>query len=240
MEAPRATPPERAPTPVAPATLPPASTAPPRDTPPESTDRTSDDWMLAVAAVTHAPVDLGFDLGLETPVGLRFFGGYGWVPGVYKSLMIDAAVSATGDPLARDILEQSFDGGKVFRFQVGIRPFRKIGLYLDAGLARMKLSGSFDTSQIVSVPGLTAQSYSVESNLTLGSLELGYQGLIADHMLIALGIGVTKILSADTSVSQDGQGSNPDLTQATGTIDDQLVKYGVVPTLNLRLGFDLI
>jgi hypothetical protein len=238
MTPPPAAPIERAPAPAAPAPVQIASTTPPKDTPPESTDRTSEDWMLAVAAVTHAPVDVGAELGLETPVGLRFFGGYGWVPGVYKNLMIDAAVSATGEPLARDILQQSFDGGRVFRFQVGIRPFRKLGLYLDAGVARMKLSGSFDTSQIVSVPGLTAQSYTIESNLTLGSLELGYQGLIADHMLIALGVGVTKILSADTSVS--GQSSNPSVTQATSTIDDALVKYGVVPTLNLRLGFDLI
>lgn len=227
-----------------PAPAPVSETPVARDVPSSDTserdDSVSDDWMLSVEGVTHAPVDLGLQLGLETPVGLRFFGGYGWVPSAYKNVMINAAVSATGDELARGLLEQSFDGGKLWRFQVGIRPFHSLGLYLDAGFARMKLSGSFDTAQVANVPGLTPATYAVESNLTLGSLELGYQGIIANHMVIALGVGVTKILSANTSVSQDGGSVSPDLSQATGTIDDQLVKYGVVPTLNLRLGLDLI
>jgi hypothetical protein len=228
------------PVPVAPTAERPTDTDSARDLPAKPPDRTSEQWMLSVEGVTHAPVDLGLQLGLETPVGLRLFGGYGWVPSAYRDVIVDAAASASGDSLAGDILQQSFDGGKVWRIQAGIRPFRKLGLYLDAGFARMKLTGSFDTSQIGNVPGLTAQSYGIESNLTLGSLELGYQGIIADHMVIALGVGVTKILSADTSVSGDGQSTSPDLSQATATIDDQLVQYGVVPTLNLRLGLDLI
>lgn len=199
--------------------------------------------MLSVEGVTRAPVDAGFQAGLETPIGLRFFGGYGWVPGAYKSVITNAAASATGDAMTRAVLDAGLEKGRAVRAAIGIRPFPKLGFYFDAGYTRMKLEGTLDPSELIDIPEISANTsaYSLDTTLHLWSLELGYQALVADRVVLALGVGVVKIFdSHTTALPESGQVEDPAIREATATIDDQLVRHGTIPTLTLRLGLDLI
>ena len=206
--------------------------------------RVSDDWMLSLEAVTHAPLDIGFQLGFEAKPGLRLSGGYGRVPGGYLGLVTHAAGTASGaDPLATALISDGFQGGYTWRVQGGIRPFPKLGLYLDAGYSRVALAGSLDSSAVPAANAIGVQGgYKVDAILHMWLLELGYQAHIGDHIVLAVGAGVMGTFSAHTSITrQAGSVLLPPVDPSTpSTVDDLLVKHGYLPTLTLRLGFDLI
>lgn len=197
--------------------------------------------MLSAEAVTHAPIDMGFQLGLETPIGVRAFAGYGWVPSVYKNILISAAAEATGDPTTRTLLESGLESGSVLRVQLGIRPFEKLGLYVDAGYARMKLSGNVSSDELAAVGARTETSYDLDSTLELWEIELGYQLMIADRVVLSAGLGLSRVFDSSTTVTpSQGPIEDPLVLRASGLIDEQLEKYGILPHLTLRLGFDFI
>jgi len=200
-------------------------------------------WLLSVEGVTHAPIDMGFQLGLETPQGLRLFGGYGWVPGSYMSLLTGIAANASNNAYARTLLDDAQYDGHTWRVQVGWRPFRAIGLYGDVGYARLSAKGALDLASS-SVPQLAALGGGYEANtrLDMWLIELGYQAEIADRLVLGLALGAMGTFNATTSITAvNGAPTNNSMLDAAATqADSALEKYGIVPTLTLRLGFDLI
>jgi hypothetical protein len=200
-------------------------------------------WMLSVEGVTHAPIDMGLQLGLETPQGLRLFGGYGWVPGGYMNLLTGIAANASGDSYAKALLDDADYQGHTWRVQVGWRPFRAIGLYGDVGYARLSAKGALDLASS-SIPQLAVLGGGYEANtrLDMWLVELGYQDQIADRLVLGLALGAMGTLSATTRITAvNGAPTNSVILDRAATkADNALEKYGVVPTLTLRLGFDLI
>ncbi len=204
-----------------------------------------DAWMLALSAATHAPVDLGLELVVETPIRLRLLAGLGYVPSGYLSVITGALVGADAlDDEARTLIEDGFESGRAWRVGIGFRPFKNFGAYLDGGFSRISVSGSVDAGEAHELTGVRlSTSYKVKSSLNAWFLELGYQGLIADRVLLAFGFGVMRATGSRTSVDPTGQ---PSATErlfddaATNSADDAIEKYGIIPTLNLRLGFDVI
>jgi hypothetical protein len=206
-------------------------------------ERRRDEWMLSLEAVTHAPVDMGAQVGLETPQGLRFSAGYGLVPGGYMNLLTGIAANASGDSYARTLLEDARYTGSTWRLQLGLRPFRKLGLYADVGYSRLNARGDWDLSSS-DVPQLAALGggYQARTALDLWLVELGYQAQIADRLVLGIALGCMGTLGASTRiVAVDGAPTdNALLGSAASQADAALNKYGYVPTLTLRVGFDLI
>lgn len=200
-------------------------------------------WMLSVEGVTHAPIDMGLQVGLETPQGLRLFGGYGWVPGSYMNLLTGIAANASGNAYAQTLLNDGKYDGRTWRVQVGWRPFRAIGLYGDVGYARLSAKGALDLASS-GVPQLAALGGGYEANtrLDMWLVELGYQGEIADRLVLGLALGAMGTFDATTRITAvNGAPTNSEILNAAATqADTALEKYGVVPTLTLRLGFDFI
>lgn len=221
----------------------PAPDAVVRDVDARAAERRRKAWMLSLEGVTHAPIDMGVQLGLETPQGLRLFGGYGWVPGSYMNLLTGIAASASGNSYAQALLEHGEYAGHTWRVQAGFRPFRAIGLYGDIGYARVSASGALDLAAS-GVPQLAVfgGGYSADTRLDMWLVELGYQGQIADRLVLALALGMMGTFDAKTSIRAVGGAptNSAILNSAASQADSALEKYGFVPTLTLRLGFDLI
>jgi hypothetical protein len=200
-------------------------------------------WMLAVEGVTRAPVDMGVQVGLETPQGLRLSGGYGVVPGSYMNLLTGIAASASGNSYASAFLEKAEYSGRTWRVQAGIRPFRSLGLYGDFGYARLDAKGALDlaSSDIAALAALGG-GYEARTRLDMWQLELGYQALLAQRMVLAAGLGCMGTFNSRTNITARGGAPTDDaiLERAATQADAALEKYGVVPTLSLRLGVDLI
>jgi hypothetical protein len=210
---------------------------------PSAPKRWQKDWLLSLEAVTHAPIDMGAQLGVETPQGLRLFGGYGVVPGSYMGLLTGIAANASDNAYAQTLLNDARYRGHTWRVQVGLRPFRALGLYADVGYARLNARGDLDLAAS-SIPQLArlGGGYEASTALDMWLVELGYQGQIADRLVLGLALGCMGTFNATTTISavNGAPTSNALLGDAASQADAALEKYGIVPTLTLRLGFDLI
>jgi len=200
----------------------------------------SHDWILSLEATTHAPIDMGIQSGVDTPFRLRLSFGYGWVPSVYSSFLTSIAASASGDAQVSAILNHTTYQGHTYRGQVGVRPFRSMGLYADFGLARLSMDGSLDlaTSGVPALQGLGG-NYQAHTTVEMWLVEVGSQHELWDSVIMGLAFGVMGTFDSQTSITpENGAPTSPALDQAAKQTDAALKAYGFVPTLTLRLGFD--
>jgi hypothetical protein len=197
----------------------------------------SDAWMVAVEGFTRVPLDIGIQAGLEFPIGLRLSAGYGWLPAPYRDFLTRSlAKSAGAGNNTAAVIRQGTQEGRTLRLQAGIRPFRDLGFYLDAGIANIKLGGSIEGE---SLRGVTPGTYEATTSINTWLVELGYQAWAGRHFTFAAGLGVNGIMGSTSELS--GPGLDPELAKSIAETADQHVEdYGVIPTLTLRLGFDVI
>jgi len=199
-------------------------------------------WLLSVEAVTHAPLDLGLQAGVEAPFGLRVFGGYGWVPAAYSNLLTGIAASASNDARAELLLNRAHYQGHTLRIQLGVRPFRNLGFYGDAGYARLSVDSSLDLSDS-GVPALAGLGggYEARTDVDLWLFELGYQSEIKNRLVWALALGMVGTFDSRTRIaSVQGAPTSPAIDEMAARGDAALESYGFLPTLTLRVGFDLL
>jgi hypothetical protein len=201
--------------------------------------RVSKDWMLSVEAVTRVPVDAGAQLGLETPFGLRVFGGYGWVP--YIDVLTGAVVSASDRNIVTAFLDGTRVSGNSARVVLGFRPFRRLGAYFDASYAHLRLNAN------ASVQSMTVQNfvfpggvYQAKTGIDLWGIELGYQGLILQRLVLGGAVGVSGAIDSRTNITPVGSAPNDPALPAAAQRVDRAFQSHVLPTLTLRVGFDAI
>ena len=199
-------------------------------------------WMILVEAAMQAPVDVGGRVLAETPFGLRAFGGYSWMPSPFLDVLTGLAAQVSSDPRLDTLLTESEFTGRTWRVGLGVRPFRKLGLYLDAGYVQALLDASLSL-QSTHVPELAGLSggYTMETRLDLGFVELGYQAALGDRLVLAGGMGVLGTLQADSRLEPtDGAPDGELLSEAAAEVDSAFERYGFVPSLSVRLGLDLL
>jgi hypothetical protein len=204
-----------------------------------ASDRVRDDWMLSVEGVTRAPLEAGFQAGVEMPFGLRLFGGYAWVPAAYIDFL---AALAAGAATAETVLQDAHYGGNSGRVGIGIRPIRAIGLYFDASYARLQLDATQPIPSF-SVPGYSfpGGTYRLHTGIDAWTLELGYEGELERRLVLGAALGLNGAFGSSTTIVPVGSAPNETtaLQEASGDID-HVFRTNVLPTLTLRLGFDLI
>jgi hypothetical protein len=120
---------------------------------------------------------------------------------------------------------------------------RALGLYGDVGYARLNAKGSLDLASS-GVPMLEdlGGGYQATTRLDMWLFELGYEGQLGDRLVLALALGAMGTFNAQSRINSVGGAptSSAILGQAATQADAALEKYGIVPTLTLRVGFDLI
>jgi hypothetical protein len=202
-------------------------------------ERVRDDWLLSLEAVTRVPLEAGVQGGVEMPFGLRVFGGYGWVPAAYVDLV---AGVAAGRQQASVILDSAQYSGNSARVGLGIRPFRGFGGYFDASYAHVRLTATRDIPAF-SVPGFTfpGGTYELRTGFDLWAVELGYEAELERRLVLAAALGLTGAFQSNTVIRPRGNAPDeePALSEAAGDID-HVFRTNVLPTLTLRIGFDLI
>ncbi len=202
-------------------------------------ERLRDAWLLSLEGVTRVPIDAGAQVGVETPFGLRVFGGYGWVP--YIGMLTGIVVSARDRNLAAEVMRRGHPSGDSARFVLGFRPFRGLGVTIDGTYARLRLDAS------VTVPPMTVQglelsggSYAAHTSVDLWGVELGYQAELERRVVLGAAAGVTGAIDSRTSIVPSGAAPNDPALPVAAERVDHAFRTHVVPTLTLRLGFDAI
>lgn len=202
-------------------------------------DRVRDGWMLSIEGVTRVPIDAGAQVGLETPFGLRAFGGYGRVP--YISMLAGILVEASDRNVVTAFLDRGHASGDSARVVLGWRPFRRLGLTIDGTYARLRLDARLTIPptnfQGLEFPG---GSYHAQSSVDLWGIELGYQGQIERRLVLGAAAGVTGAIASRTSITPSGAAPNDPALPVAAERVDHAFRTNVLPTLTLRLGFDAI
>ncbi len=201
---------------------------------------TSRDWMLSVEGATRAPVDIGAQVTLESPFHVRFSAGYGWVPTTYSSLFTGLASAASGNTTEAAVLKHTSYQGRTFRTAIGVRPFATGGLHVDVGYARLSLDGTLDLASS-GVAGPEGQgAYLAHTTADAWLVEVGSQ-VEGWGMVFGFAFGLMRTYASQTTINAaNGASTAPSLAPTAQQIDAALSSYGYVPTLTLRLGFDLL
>jgi hypothetical protein len=198
-------------------------------------------WMLSVEGATRAPVDLGVQATLEFPFRIRVSAGYGWVPNAYSGVFTKIASSASGNAQVSAVLDHASYQGRTFRAAIGVRPFARGGLHLDVGYARLALDGALDLADSgVAVLQALGGGYRAHTSVDAWHVEVGSQ-VEAWGVVFGFAFGLMRTFAAETSISAvNGAPTGAVLASAAQQTDAALKTYGYVPTLTLRLGFDVL
>jgi hypothetical protein len=197
--------------------------------------------MLSVEGATRAPVDIGAQVTLESPYRLRLSAGYGWVPEAYSGLLNGIAKSASGNAEVAAILDRVNYQGRTFRTLLGVRPFASSGLHLDFGYARLSLDGSLDFAS-TGVPLLESLGggYHAHAAMDAWLVEIGSQ-VEGWGVVFGFAVGLMRVFASHTTISAVGGAATSPVLDIVALQTDEAVKtYGYVPTLTLRLGFDVL
>jgi hypothetical protein len=219
---------------------PPPYVAPASDSskPPLPTPRGPDQWLLALEGVLRVPSDVGVQAGVEFPFRLRVFTGIGYMPVDWLTGFI---AEVTPNREARAVLSLPSYSGTVFRMQLGVRPFRKLGFYVDGGYAHMSIRGTYTPDEMLAEELDIDGGFAVDSGLDLWLVELGHEWIIARHGVIALGLGVMSTFDAKTRSSMTGGAPRPpELARGEELANEALEKYGTIPFLTFRAGIDFL
>jgi len=197
--------------------------------------------MLSVEGATRTPVDLGLQATLEAPFRVRLSAGYGWVPTAYSSLFTRIASSASGNAQVSAILDHASYQGRTFRTALGVRPFASGDLHLDVGYARLSLDGALDLADSgLAVLDSLGGGYRAHTMVDAWMVEVGSQ-VEGWGVVFGFAFGLMRTFAAHTTISAvNGAPTGPVLASAAQQTDTALKTYGYVPTLTLRLGFDLL
>jgi hypothetical protein len=205
----------------------------------ERSERLREAWLLSLEAVTRVPIDAGAQIGVETPFGLRVFAGYGWVP--YLGTLTGIVVNASDRSLATELMRRGHASGDSARFVLGVRPFRRLGVTIDATYARLRLDAN------LAVPPMTVQglefsggAYAAHTNVDLWGVELGYQAELEQRVVLGAAAGVTGAIDSRTSITPSGAAPHDPALPVAAERVDHAFRTHVVPTVTLRLGFDAI
>ena len=198
-------------------------------------------WMLSMEGATRTPVDVGVQATLESPFHVRISAGYGWVPTAYSGLFTGIASAASGNAEVAAILNHASYQGRTLRAAIGVRPFTTAGLHVDVGYTRLNLDGALDLAAS-GVPALEIQGgiYQAHTTMDAWQVEIGSQ-FEEWGVVFGFAFGLMRTFAAQTTVSTaNGAPASPLLGPAAQQADAALKTYGYVPTLTLRLGFDVL
>ncbi len=204
---------------------------------------------LSLEASTRIPLDIGVQARIQTPHWVRFTLGVGFTPGMYLGIVNDV-VNATNpySPL-RTSVTSVYDDGWSYNARVGLRPSERAGLYLDFGYANVNLNGKLDVSDMAQSFGMPivavdSPSYEIRTDLDMLMFELGWEGHLGERALLGAGLGLLVPLGSETETSANFDETRVDqaaqvASEAAALLDAGMEKHAYVPTIAVRLGYDL-
>ena len=210
-------------------------------------------WRGFVGIGTDLPLEIGGQFLVETPVRLRLYLGLGGMPRAYQQATQDVVVAVGGyDAATAEIVQSTLQSAFVLTTGLGWRPAKRRGFVMRAGYRMLRVGGeNTGAAVLANVPGVripeayTQASQTVlqlQSTLHQLSVELGWEWIVKDHLLIRFDVGGSFTLASDHVLSApDGfeapQASDQWVATATAWLDELLRTYGHAPTVGLAVGY---
>jgi len=209
-------------------------------------------WHLSLEAKGELPLFVGGRVSLESPSGLRLSTGLGTqLPGYFDILNQIMEAGAGYGSLMADHMAEASDVPLTWRVQVGYKPPPLRGFYFDAGYGVMSMAGAVKIDSIA--PGIhqgawqeavPAQEHSLDSTLHMLTVELGYQWIFGDSVMLRLSLGYIGTVASSTKVGQPlrayGLSDSASVaTEVADQLDELYPKYVHLPAISIGIGYRL-
>lgn len=210
-------------------------------------------FHLGLEAVNDFPLDVGGQLTFEMPYGLRLSTSFGVLPRAFVDAISSVAVDAgLYDDNAATLVSNALENAFVWRLHAGWRPFPSAGFYLEVGYGMVSVGSRASSADVVAA--LTGQTLpagvpsdlgvDLESTIHMVDIEIGWELVVASHLVLRLALGAALTVGASTQITPDSSVSGYLPVQqyageAEATIDDALTSYAFLPTLSIALGYRL-
>lgn len=209
-------------------------------------------WHIDLLARTDFPIDVGLALDVETPQRLRFGLGVGVVPGPYLQAIDKISVAAGWyDQPTADLIEDTVTGALTLHPVIGVRPFPKEGLVIDAGFKLALLGGRNTTAGLVAtltgneVPeSFPEDERSLKAAALLGmvTVRMGWVWEPVDRLAIRFDIGGNFTVSSDSRIlpPEDVRfaAAWEPLTRAGEIyLDETFTRWVHTPTIGIGIGW---
>ena len=206
-------------------------------------------WHLALEAGLSMPLSAGAWLTVTSPSGLRIQTGFGGMPGVFIEVVngVGRGLGLLKERTA-ELIKTSVARGFSWTLEVGGHPMADQGLYLVGGYGLLGLSGGFESASLyeISAGELAADAasdagdnvaYGVESLVHMVRVEVGWEFVIQQSLVIKLGVGAAFTVAAHTRASAQEDPSSGMATEAEAFLQDVYTRYVHTPTINLTIGY---
>jgi hypothetical protein len=225
----------------------------------------SREWHLGLEAMTDFPIQVGGQLTLEVPYGLRVSVSAGAFIRPYADLINDTIVASGGyDQRTADVISATLGDSIVWNVHLGWRPFRAAGFYIATGYRQVILAGRVDPADVVEIAtgqtipqaqrDLLERSYAVTSTLHMVDVELGWELVFVRRLILRFGLGAALTVGARTEIPRV-RSDVP--SEYEGLVDQTLVdeeidrvrlqagdhldsiyrRYVFVPTISIGIGY---
>jgi hypothetical protein len=191
---------------------------------------------------TAVPTAVGANVRIETPY--RFLidvmaGGNPYADG------LGGLVEAYGGGASAHALVGAIGGSAgIFRLQAGMRPSPDAGLEILAGYTLMYSSPTVTRATLEAVTGQSFaysgfDSTQLQVAIHAVSAELGWRFVIADHLVLRIGVGgtFTAAASAHLTVPDAMREASPAVAESESQIASNIARYGFVPEARVALGW---
>ncbi len=207
-------------------------------------------WHLGLEAMTDFPIYVGTQIWAELPGRLRLSTSFGEMPDVYVDTINGIARAAGAyDRNTAEFISESLDHAFTWRVHAGWRPFRRLGLYVEAGYGIFEVHANIGLAGIIEqATGLTAPS---DTNLGLGykldtlvqtiGVEVGWTWKPWRDLTLRVAVGLASTISARVDVKPNflSTAQEPFLRLASDYVEGVIEKYFFIPTVGLALGWQL-
>jgi hypothetical protein len=216
--------------------------------------RAQEPWRMGGELGTDFPIDAGGRISAEAPFRLRASTALGYLPGSYVDV-INTWMVQTGaySEDTATLVRQAVQNSLVWRTHVGFRPFPKLGLYADAGYTFIGLGGGASAGQVIAAltgatlpPGgpmdPSTQTFSLTSTVHLLDVEIGWQFLLMEHLVLRAAVGGAFAFAESTKLTPNFQPLSPDamrafMDYAEGRIDATIAQFKA-PVATVSVGYE--
>jgi len=194
--------------------------------------------QVGVAARTDVPLFVGVQAMVEHGASrLRLTAAAGVLPAAYGRMLNGVASSAGAyDARVASTLSEGMGNGFAWNVHAGFRPFARHGLLLEVGYASVTLASEGDANALVPAANGVDTSFRYASHLELVDARLGWEWIIAEHGVVQIAGGLSRVVGASTSFESPVLAENA-LGTGTGDVDSAFRRYGYVPTASLAVGY---
>jgi len=204
--------------------------------------RAPSEWAVDVMLATAVPTGLGGNVRIETPGRFLIDVLVGGNP--YADTLGSLVEAYGGGVPAHQFVTAIGQSAGIMRLQVGWRPTPDAGFEILAGYSLMYSSPTISRPTLEAVTGQSFAYAGFDSTQLQVAIhgvtaELGWRFVIADHLVLRLGIGGTFTVasSAHLAVPDAMREASPAVATAEGEIAGSIARYGFVPEARVALGY---